>query len=90
MGAELIKRGLTPRTGLWSARALLDEPEGVVQVHADYIEAGASVITTNSYSTIPSYLAKADMAESYQELTLSLIHISEPRDRTRSRMPSSA
>ena len=70
MGAELIKRGLTPRTGLWSARALLDEPEGVVQVHADYIEAGASVITTNSYSTIPSYLAKADMAESYQELTV--------------------
>ena len=70
MGAELIKRGLTPRTGLWSARALLDEPEGVVQVHADYIEAGASVITTNSYSTIPSYLAKAGMAESYQELTV--------------------
>ena len=70
MGAELIKRGLTPRTGLWSARALLDEPEGVVQVHAEYIEAGASVITTNSYSTIPSYLAKADMAESYQELTV--------------------
>jgi S-methylmethionine-dependent homocysteine/selenocysteine methylase len=28
------------------------------------------VITTNSYSTIPSYLAKADMAESYQELTV--------------------
>lgn len=70
MGAELIKRGLTPRTGLWSARALLDEPEGVVQVHADYIEVGASVITTNSYSTIPSYLAKAGMAESYQELTV--------------------
>jgi S-methylmethionine-dependent homocysteine/selenocysteine methylase len=42
----------------------------VVQVHADYIEAGASVITTNSYSTIPSYLAKAGMAESYQELTV--------------------
>ena len=70
MGAELIKRGLTPRTGLWSARALLDEPEGVIQVHTDYIEAGASVITTNSYSTIPSYLAKAGMAESYQDLTV--------------------
>ena len=70
MGAELIKRGLTPRTGLWSARALLDEPAGVVQVHAEYIEAGASVITTNSYSTIPSYLAKAGMAERYQDLTV--------------------
>ena len=69
MGAELIERGHTPRTGLWSAKALLDVPEAVVQVHDDYIAAGASVITTNSYSTIPSYLAKADMAESYLALT---------------------
>lgn len=70
MGEELIKRGLTPRTGLWSARALIDHPDAVVQVHKEYIEGGANVITTNSYSTIPSYLAKASMAESYQELTV--------------------
>ena len=70
MGEELIKRGLTPRTGLWSARALIDHPAAVVQVHKEYIEAGANIITTNSYSTIPSYLAKAGMAESYQELTV--------------------
>lgn len=69
MGAELIARGHTPRTGLWSAKPLLDVPEAVVQVHDDYIAAGARIITTNSYSTIPSYLAKADMAESYQALT---------------------
>ena len=69
MGAELIARGHTPRTGLWSAKALLDVPQAVVQVHDDYIAAGASIITTNSYSTIPSYLAKADMAESYLDLT---------------------
>ena len=55
MGGELIARGHTPRTGLWSAKALLDVPEAVSQVHVDYI-AVASVITTNSYSTIPSYL----------------------------------
>lgn len=70
MGAELIRRGITPRTGLWSARALLDAPEAVVQVHQEYIDAGAQIITTNSYSTIPSYLAKAGMEESYQELTV--------------------
>jgi len=70
MGAELIRRGITPRTGLWSARALLDSPEAVVQVHKEYIDAGAQIITTNSYSTIPSYLAKAGMEESYQELTV--------------------
>ena len=69
MGGELIARGHTPRAGLWSAKALLDVPEAVSQVHVDYIAAGASVITTNSYSTIPSYLTKAGMSESYLELT---------------------
>jgi S-methylmethionine-dependent homocysteine/selenocysteine methylase len=69
MGAELIARGIMPASGLWSARALLDSPEAVMEVHRDYIKAGAEVITTNSYSTIPSYLAKAGMSERYEDLT---------------------
>ena len=69
MGHELSARGHMPREGLWSAQALLDVPSEVAQVHSDYITAGAQVITTNSYSTIPSYLAKAGMSESYQLLT---------------------
>ena len=69
MGAELIARGIMPSSGLWSARALLDSPEAVMEVHSDYIKAGAEVITTNSYSTIPSYLAKAGMSERYEDLT---------------------
>ncbi len=69
MGAELIARGIMPSSGLWSARALLDSPEAVMEVHRDYIKAGAEVITTNSYSTIPSYLTKAGMSERYEDLT---------------------
>ena len=69
MGSELIRRGHIPRTGLWSARALLETPEAVLEVHGEYISAGAQIIITNSYSTIPSYLAKTGMEHSYQELT---------------------
>jgi homocysteine S-methyltransferase len=69
MGGELVRRGVGSATGLWSARALLDSPDMVVQVHRDYIEAGAGIITTNSYSTVPGYLAKEDMADRYVELT---------------------
>lgn len=69
MGGELIARGIMPSSGLWSARALLDSPDAVLEVHSDYIKAGAEVITTNSYSTIPSYLAKAGMSERYEDLT---------------------
>ena len=68
MGSELIRRGATPRDGLWSAGALLDCPETVVDIHADYIRAGAEVITTNSYSTIPSYLEKHGLETRYEEL----------------------
>ena len=47
MGGELTKR--SGRTGgLWSAQALLDDPELVSTVHAEYIASGAKVIITNA------------------------------------------
>ncbi|MCZ6710627.1 MAG: homocysteine S-methyltransferase family protein [Gammaproteobacteria bacterium] len=69
MGQELIKRDVATRTGLWSAQALLDAPDMVAQVHRDYITAGARIIITNSYSTIPSYLSKVGMAARFEELS---------------------
>lgn len=69
MGGELLRRSDTKPTGLWSAEALLRAPEQVVEVHRDYIDAGSQVITTNSYSSIPSYLAKQGLAHRYVELT---------------------
>lgn len=68
MGNELLRRR-GERTPLWSAQVLLDDPDLVVQTHIDYIEAGARIITTNSYSTVPSYLASAGLESSYAELT---------------------
>lgn len=51
MGEELSKRGIDTRSGLWSAEALIDAPDVVAGVHADYLAAGADVLTTNSYAT---------------------------------------
>ena len=65
MGGELIARGIMASDGLWSAQALVDQPETVAGVHQDYVDAGAEIIITNTYSTIPSYLAKAGMANKY-------------------------
>ena len=69
MGAELIRRGAATSGGLWSAQALLDNPEAVVETHHDFIRAGARLIITNSYSSIPSYLAKEGLEDRYEELT---------------------
>ena len=68
MGRELIRRGAALRSGLWSARALIDAPRVVVDVHRDFIKAGARVITTNSYSCVPSYLGKTGEGGRYAEL----------------------
>ncbi len=69
MGTELMARGLSSSNGIWSAQALVEEPEKVAEVHRDYIKAGARVIITNSYSTIPSYLGKAGLADEYRRYT---------------------
>lgn len=67
MGGELqLRSGKTG--GLWSAQALVDAPDLVREVHEDYVSAGAEVIITNTYSTIPSYLAKSGLADRWLEL----------------------
>lgn len=58
MGNELLKRAGKISSGLWSAQFLIDSPELVKEVHQAYVDVGAQVITTNTYSTIPSYLKK--------------------------------
>lgn len=69
MGREIQQRRPEAAHGLWSAGILVEEPDLVVEIHREYIDAGATVITTNNYSTIPSYLGKAGMQDRYRELT---------------------
>ncbi len=68
MGQELFRRGLAQSDRLWGARALLDAPDAVREIHEAYLAAGADVITTNTYSTAPPVLAQADLAEHVAEL----------------------
>ena len=68
MGGELISRGIITGGGLWSAQALLECPENVLAIHRDYIKAGARVISTNTYSTVPSYLEKENKEEHMEDL----------------------
>ena len=58
MGKELQRLGADCPCGLWSAKPLIDAPEMVVDVHRAFIEAGADVITTNTYGVAPQFLAQ--------------------------------
>ena len=50
MGQELVHRAGDNPTPLWSTQVMIDHPGLVAQVHRDYIDAGASVQTTNTYA----------------------------------------
>jgi S-methylmethionine-dependent homocysteine/selenocysteine methylase len=56
MGRELMRIGAPFRQPEWSALALFDGPDWVVQAHTNFIEAGAEVITTNSYAVVPFHI----------------------------------
>ena len=51
MGTELIARGVSIPEPLWSARAIEEAPEVIAAIHRDYVEAGATVHTTNTFRT---------------------------------------
>ena len=69
MGGEIQKRLAGAAKGLWSANALVDDPDLVVTLHREYIEAGARMIITNTYSTVPSYLAKGNLEHEFERYT---------------------
>jgi S-methylmethionine-dependent homocysteine/selenocysteine methylase len=69
LGTELTRRGCDTRLPLWSARALLDAPEVVRRIHADYAEAGAEVLTANTFRTNTRALTRAGLADQVSTLT---------------------
>lgn len=58
MGQELLHRSKREVTPMWSADVMLNEPEIVSELHADFIRAGADVITLNTYTATPSRLSR--------------------------------
>lgn len=68
MGKDLKMRGVPIPGTIWSANALLVAPQAVLDVHRENIEAGANVITTNTYGVIRGDLAREGIEERYREL----------------------
>ena len=64
MGSDLDRRGLPTRLPLWSAIGLLERPDLVQASHRENLEAGADIITTNTFRSTARTLRKAGMPES--------------------------
>jgi S-methylmethionine-dependent homocysteine/selenocysteine methylase len=63
MGRELMRIGAPFRQPEWSALALMEGTDWVVQAHDNFIRAGAQVITTNSYALVPFHIGEERFAE---------------------------
>ena len=74
MGQELVRRAKNPLTPLWSADVLRDHPALVVDVHRDFIKAGADVITLGSYAVTPTRLAKYNRQDEFKDLQKAAIN----------------
>ena len=61
MGTELNQRGINTSLPLWSATAILESPELITAIHTDYINAGADIITSNTFRTDTRTFQKAGL-----------------------------
>lgn len=58
MGQELFLRSGKPASPLFSAQAMIDDPQMVIDLHCDFIRAGADLISLNAYAVTPERLAR--------------------------------
>ncbi|KRL96314.1 homocysteine S-methyltransferase [Limosilactobacillus equigenerosi] len=57
MSTPLEHYGLDTNNQLWTAMALVKDPQKVYQVHLDYFNAGADLVITNTYqANLPAFL----------------------------------
>ena len=68
MGKHLERSGAPFRQPEWSALALMEAPELVLEAHRAFIAAGADVIVTNTYAVVPFHIGDERFAERGSEL----------------------
>ncbi len=68
MGQEIVNRGGKGMYGEWASGALYEAPDLVSEIHRDYIEAGADIITANTYGTTRTRLRFVDMEDQLAQL----------------------
>jgi len=77
MGQELIKRGLKPQGTLWSASALIEEKyhQLVTDTHLDFINAGADVIVTATFTARRIRLIENKCEEHFERINTKAVEL---------------
>ncbi len=72
MGQEILNRGVKPHGTIWGATALLYKKyhKTVVNIHLDFIKAGAEVIVTNTFGSRRRRLIENKLEKKFKELNI--------------------
>jgi len=68
-GTELSRRGIDLNTPSWTASVLLDAPETLFEIHRDYVNAGAELVTANTFRTHARNLKSLGLSPEAKRLT---------------------
>ena len=77
IGTELQALGAPMNEQSWAGTPNLTHPSTVLQMHINYIKAGADVITTNTYSTARHNLEPLGHGELTVELNIRAVHLAQ-------------
>ncbi|WP_437187927.1 homocysteine S-methyltransferase family protein [Planctomicrobium sp. SH668] len=74
-GTELTRRGIDLNVPSWTAGVIVDQPETLWRVHRDYADAGADMITANTFRTHERNVRLLNRDVSGEELTRLAVQI---------------
>lgn len=68
MGQELLRRSGDTPTHMWSTRLMIDNPDLVRAIHADFFAAGAQIATANTYALQRDRLVGTEFEDRFEAL----------------------
>jgi len=77
VSTEIRRRGVALDKNVWSGLTTKTNPDEVRQVHADYIQAGAQIITANTYSTARHVLESINLGHESKLLNLKSVQLAQ-------------
>jgi len=83
VSTELERKGAKMRNGQWSGCVAIDDYKKLVETHIAYINAGADIITVNSYASSRLMLGPAGLGDEVQRINrLNISAAVEAREKT--------
>ena len=76
-GTECERRGVPQVTNTWNSGAALSHPEIVRTIHEEYIDCGAEIIITNTFSSSRHCLRSAGVEHEFEDLTNAAVRLAK-------------